>query len=220
MVPLQVFNELCHVFIAPRTICHTCVANLAILKWVQKLFFIFDTSEIYVDLYCPIQNTISFILSSNILRRIGKFIWLVNFTYRYIDDVLPINDSEFEDYLGQVYPVELEIKDTIESNTSVSSVDREEFMTKVTISISISQIFRSRVVISQLRPPMASLFQSLYDMTGLAPRVNVLFWSRRDFQISFSSRDTSRNTCDRHWGSFVVDTGILSNSMKFLYHEC
>ena len=32
-----------------------------------------------------------------------------NFTYRYIDDVLSINNPEFENYLGQIYPVELEV---------------------------------------------------------------------------------------------------------------
>ena len=42
-----------------------------------------------------------------------------NFTYRYIDDVLSIN----ENYLGQMYPAELEIKDTTESNTSASYLD-------------------------------------------------------------------------------------------------
>ena len=43
----------------------------------------------------------------------------LNFTYRYIDDVLSINNQEFENYLGQMCPVELEIKDTTESNTSL-----------------------------------------------------------------------------------------------------
>ena len=33
-----------------------------------------------------------------------------NFTYRYIDDVLSINNPDFENYLGQMYPAELEIK--------------------------------------------------------------------------------------------------------------
>ena len=46
-----------------------------------------------------------------------------NFTYRYIDDVLSINNPEFEKNLGQMYPVELEIKDTTESNTSASYLD-------------------------------------------------------------------------------------------------
>ena len=46
-----------------------------------------------------------------------------NFTYmcRYIEDVLSINNQDFENYLGQMYPAELEIKDTTESNTSASS---------------------------------------------------------------------------------------------------
>ena len=48
------------------------------------------------------------------------------------------------------------------------------FMTNVTISISTSQIFRSWVAIFQPRPPMVSLFRSLYSMPGLAPRMDVL----------------------------------------------
>ena len=46
-----------------------------------------------------------------------------NFTYRYIDDVLTINNPEFENYLGQMYPAELEIRDTTESITSASYID-------------------------------------------------------------------------------------------------
>ena len=94
------------------------------------------------------------------------------------------------------------------------------FMTNLTISISTSQIFRSWVSIFQPRSPMASLFRSLYGMPGLAPRMDVLSWGRRDFQISFSNRDTSRNAWNRHWDSFMVDTGILSNNMKFPSPKC
>ena len=46
-----------------------------------------------------------------------------NLTYRYIDDVLSINNPEFENYLGQMYPAELEIKDTSESTTFASNLD-------------------------------------------------------------------------------------------------
>ena len=46
-----------------------------------------------------------------------------NFTYRYLDDILSINNQEFENYLGQMYPVELSIKDTTESTTSASYLD-------------------------------------------------------------------------------------------------
>ena len=46
-----------------------------------------------------------------------------NFTYRSIDDVLSINNPEFQSYFGQMYPAEFEIKDMTESNTSVSDLD-------------------------------------------------------------------------------------------------
>ena len=58
------------------------------------------------------------------------------------------------------------------------------FITNVTISISTSQIFRSWVSIFQPRPPMASLFCSLYGMPGLAPRMDVLSWGHHEFQIN------------------------------------
>ena len=46
-----------------------------------------------------------------------------NLTYRYIDDVLTIHNPEFENYQGQMYPVDLEIKDIAESITSASYLD-------------------------------------------------------------------------------------------------
>ena len=39
--------------------------------------------------------------------------WLasqLNFTYKYIDDVLSINNSDFENYHGQMYPLSLRSK--------------------------------------------------------------------------------------------------------------
>ena len=46
-----------------------------------------------------------------------------NLTYRYTNDVLSINNPEFDNYLGQMYPAELEIKYTTESTTSASYLD-------------------------------------------------------------------------------------------------
>ena len=48
-----------------------------------------------------------------------------NFIYRYIDDILSINNPEFENYVGQMYPYELEINDMTESNTYAAPIDRE-----------------------------------------------------------------------------------------------
>ena len=35
-----------------------------------------------------------------------------NFTFRYIDDVLSLNNSRFGDFVDRIYHIELEIKDT------------------------------------------------------------------------------------------------------------
>ena len=41
-----------------------------------------------------------------------------NFTYRYIDDVLSLKNTNFVEYLEFIYPRELEIKETIETAAS------------------------------------------------------------------------------------------------------
>jgi hypothetical protein len=46
-----------------------------------------------------------------------------NNTFRYIDDVLSINNHNFHNYVHLIYPDELEIKDTTESDKSTSYLD-------------------------------------------------------------------------------------------------
>ena len=43
----------------------------------------------------------------------------LNFVYTYSDDIWSINNPDVEDYLGQMYPAEPEIKDTTKINASV-----------------------------------------------------------------------------------------------------
>ena len=87
-----------------------------------------------------------------------------------------------------MYPVELEIKDTTESNTSASYLDLLLLIErggKLPTSIydkpdafnfHITNFpWENVLAIYQLCPAMVSLFNSLYDMRGVAPRMNVLF---------------------------------------------
>ena len=52
-----------------------------------------------------------------------KLVRSFNFTFRYIDDVLSLNNSRFGDCVGRIYPIELEIKDTTDTDRSASCVD-------------------------------------------------------------------------------------------------
>jgi hypothetical protein len=46
-----------------------------------------------------------------------------NFTFRYINDVLSLNNSRFGDFVDRIYPIELEIKDTTDTDRSASYLD-------------------------------------------------------------------------------------------------
>ena len=46
-----------------------------------------------------------------------------NITFRYIDDVISLNNSRFGDFVDRIYPIELEIKDTTDTNRSASYLD-------------------------------------------------------------------------------------------------
>ena len=82
---------------------------------------------------------------------IGRRKW--NITTRYVDDVLSIENPEVENYMDQMYHVEIEIKDTIANNNSsyleFTSVDQEEKTTShialwhTTILIFIKHFFYS-----------------------------------------------------------------------------
>ena len=180
-----------------------------------------------IFMYSYEAEFIQSVLSTGRKRLASQF----NFTYRYIDDALCINNPDFENYLGQMYPPELEIKDTTESNTSASYLDlllsigrngqlhtsfydkRDDFNFHITN-------FLPRVATSHLRPPMAFISHKSSDTPGLASLMNVLFWGRCDFPISFSVRDMSRNVWNRLLGSSMVSTGILSNNMRSPSPEC
>jgi hypothetical protein len=52
-----------------------------------------------------------------------KRICCVNFTFRYIDDVLSLNNNRFGDFVDRIYLVEFEIKDTTDTDMSASYLD-------------------------------------------------------------------------------------------------
>ena len=47
----------------------------------------------------------------------------INFTFCYIDDVLSLNNSRFGDFYDSIYPIELEIKDTTDTDRSTSYLE-------------------------------------------------------------------------------------------------
>ena len=101
-----------------------------------------------------------------------------NLTYRYIDDVLSINNPDIENYLGQVYPLSLRSKtrrtETLLLPTWICSCQSVRivkfalpFTTDVTISIYILQTARSCAAASHFRPPIAFVSHNTFVGKGL-----------------------------------------------------
>ena len=55
-----------------------------------------------------------------------------NFNFRYIDDVLSLNNSRFGDFLHLIYPSQLEIKDTTDTVKSASYLLILTFISELT----------------------------------------------------------------------------------------
>ena len=62
-------------------------------------------------------------LQSLLDKKDRKLALSFNLTFRYIDDVLSLNNPRFGDFLHLIYPKELEIKDTTDSEKSASYLD-------------------------------------------------------------------------------------------------
>ena len=135
-----------------------------------------------IFLYSYEAEFLQALLSTGRKRLASRF----KFTYRYIDNVLSINNHDFENNLGQINPPKLEIIDTTESNTSASYLDlllsigrdgqlhtslndkRDDFIFHITnFPFLISDIPSS--------PAYGVLSRKSSDTPGLAPHMNVLF---------------------------------------------
>ena len=130
-----------------------------------------------------------------------------------------------------MYPAELEVKDTTESNTSASYLDlllsiesdgqlrtslydkRDDFNFHITNFPFLSSNIPSS-------PAYGVLSHSSNGIPGLAALKNVLFLGQRDFHLSSSDRDMSWNVWNRPSDSFMVNMGISSNIMKSPSPKC
>ena len=105
----------------------------------------------------------------------------VHFHVRIHWSCFVLNNTNFDNYLGQMYLVKLEIKDTTESNSSSSYLG-------ILLSIGRNGQLRTSIydkrdgfnyhITFSLCPSMAFLSQSLYDISGLGLHMDVLFWGQ------------------------------------------
>jgi hypothetical protein len=78
-------------------------------------------SPLFADLL--LYSYEAYLIQGLLKKKEQKLARSFNFTFRYIDDVLSINNSMFNDFVDRIYPIELEIKDTTDTDRSASYLD-------------------------------------------------------------------------------------------------
>jgi hypothetical protein len=93
------------------------------------------------EIYIPYAGTAGMLLHIN-----GKLILSFHILFRYIDDVLSLNNSRFGDFVDRIYPIELKIKDTIDTDKVrfVPSLDKV-FVSTLAILFNVKDIYWSLV---------------------------------------------------------------------------
>jgi hypothetical protein len=97
------------------------------LLWLVDVFFNRQSAYLWVQtavladlfLYSYEADFIQGLLKKNEKKLTRSF----NFTFRCIDDVLSLSNSSFGDFVDRIHPIELEIKDTTDTDRSASYLD-------------------------------------------------------------------------------------------------
>ena len=71
-------------------------------------------------------------------KNVKKQAMFFNSEFRYIDDVISLNNSRFDEYVDSIYPIELEIKDTTVTAKSASCLD---LLLNINLNITIKFVY-------------------------------------------------------------------------------
>jgi hypothetical protein len=96
----------------------TCVSTESAYLW-GKIVLHLSLTQSFIRMR---QSSYRRFLKKNEKNLVRSF----NFTFRYIDDVLSLNNSRFGDFVERIYPIELEIKDTTEGRLRTKPHDKRD----------------------------------------------------------------------------------------------
>ena len=152
------FVCLCSVF---PPICSSFWLTTYLLSLVD-VFFNRQSAYLWVQTVLLFSPTCSLIhmrlLKKNEKKQLARSF---NFTFRYIDDVLSLNNSRFGDFVDRIYPIELKIKNTTDTGRSASYLDLH-------LEIDSTGRLRTKLydIIDNFNFPIDTIFHSLWFLSG------------------------------------------------------
>ena len=151
-----------------------------------------------------------------------------NFSFRYIDDVLSLNNKTFDDHVDRIYPLNLKSR-TLQTLlhqplTSIFTCNMTNtvtlplnYMISATISIFLSWTFPFLIVTSLLPPPTVFTCRSWYDIQGLVPTITISVIDVVCWQTNLPMKVSKVAGWWWLWVSFIVAIRIsLGNTSRIL----
>ena len=84
----------------------------------MNVFFYRHSAYLWVQAVLLFSSTCSFFkYEANFIQGI------LNFTFRYIEDFLSLNNSKLGDFVDRIFPIEIEVKNTTDTDRSASYID-------------------------------------------------------------------------------------------------
>jgi hypothetical protein len=94
------------------------IDNIFVIFGGQSAYLWVHTASLLADLFLYLYE--AYRGFSRKKRKGASQILSFHILFRYIDDVLSLNNSRFGDFVDRIYPIELKIKDTIDTDRSAS----------------------------------------------------------------------------------------------------
>ena len=100
----------------------TYVLSLVDVFFNRQLAYLWvQTAPLLADLFLYLYE--ADFIQGRLKKNEKKLAWSFNFTFRYIDDVLSLNNFRLGDFVDIIYPIKREIKDTTDTDRSASYLD-------------------------------------------------------------------------------------------------
>ena len=149
----------------------------------------------------------------------------------HIDSVLSINNPDFENYMGQMYPIGLGIKNMTESNTSAAYQDLHlstgrdgQLYTSIYDKRNDFNFHIINFPFLRSNIPASSAYGVFISQLIQCARACSSYgcFNLRVTRLSNKLLEQGhvKERLKSSLKNFLVDTGILSSNMKFLSHEC
>ena len=112
-----------------RTNCSACADYQPCICYIWWTCFSTDSRHTYGHKLCSSSRRLiplfvwSRLYTGLLKKNEKKLARSFNFTFRYIDDLLSLNNSRFDDFVDRIYTIELEIKDTTDTDGFASYLD-------------------------------------------------------------------------------------------------